>query len=62
MLLLLSPGGSKRLKMSLTGSGLGALSTLFSSQSPDTMFPDITFPTDYNTPLLQASYVFSFVS
>ncbi|WVO19407.1 uncharacterized protein IAS62_000688 [Cryptococcus decagattii] len=44
------------------GSGLGALSTLFSSQSPDTMFPDITFPTDYNTPLLQASYVFSFVS
>ncbi|OXC68333.1 hypothetical protein AYX13_03034 [Cryptococcus neoformans] len=44
------------------GSGLGALSALFSSQSPDTMFPGITFPTDYSTPLLQASYVFSFVS
>lgn len=62
MLLILSAGGNKILRVFLTGSGLGALPALFSSQSPDTMFPGITFPTDYSTPLLQASYVFSFVS
>ncbi|WVQ80159.1 hypothetical protein IAT38_002264 [Cryptococcus sp. DSM 104549] len=44
------------------GSGLGALSSLLTTQAAASMFPTLTFPPDYNTPVLQAAYVFSFLT
>ncbi|WWD17019.1 hypothetical protein CI109_101455 [Kwoniella shandongensis] len=44
------------------GSGLGALTSLLTTIPPTTLFPDITFPPGYNSPIFQAAYVFSFLT
>ncbi|WVQ77839.1 hypothetical protein IAR50_007536 [Cryptococcus sp. DSM 104548] len=44
------------------GSGLGALATLLSTRKAKDLFPGVVFPREYNTPLLKASYIFSFLS
>ncbi|KAK8864671.1 hypothetical protein IAR55_001922 [Kwoniella newhampshirensis] len=44
------------------GSGLGALVSLLSTIPPSTLFPKISFPPEYNSPLLQAAYIFSFLT
>lgn len=45
------------------GSGLGALSLILSPPgSAKRVFPQLSFPQDYNTPVLKAAYIFSFLS
>ncbi|WVQ67318.1 uncharacterized protein L199_005514 [Kwoniella botswanensis] len=46
------------------GSGLGALASILSNPttSSSNLFPDLRFPKNYNTPLLQAAHVFSFLA
>ncbi|WRT66664.1 uncharacterized protein IL334_003624 [Kwoniella shivajii] len=44
------------------GSGLGSLASILASTSSSSLFPGLTFPDNYNTPLLQAAYVFSFLT
>nr|XP_018262741.1 uncharacterized protein I303_04221 [Kwoniella dejecticola CBS 10117]OBR84899.1 hypothetical protein I303_04221 [Kwoniella dejecticola CBS 10117] len=44
------------------GSGLGALASILSNTPPSTLFPGLTFPPAYNTPVLQAAHVFSFLA
>ncbi|WWC89016.1 uncharacterized protein L201_003934 [Kwoniella dendrophila CBS 6074] len=46
------------------GSGLGALASILSDPqtSASTIFPDLKFPPNHNTPLLQASHIFSFLA
>ncbi|TYJ54479.1 hypothetical protein B9479_004899 [Cryptococcus floricola] len=44
------------------GSGLGALATLLSTRKAKDLFPGVVFPRGINTPLLKASYIFSFLS
>ncbi|KAK6909748.1 hypothetical protein I203_103770 [Kwoniella mangroviensis CBS 8507] len=46
------------------GSGLGALASILSNPTTSTsnLFPDLKFPRNYNTPLLQAAHVFSFLA
>ncbi|WWD03318.1 hypothetical protein V865_001369 [Kwoniella europaea PYCC6329] len=46
------------------GSGLGALASILSNPitSSSNLFPDLQFPKNYNTPLLQAAHVFSFLA
>ena len=46
----------------IAGSGMGALASLLREQEPKSMFPDVTFPQDYNTPVLKAAYIFSFLT
>lgn len=43
------------------GSGLGALAALLETRQ-DEMFPNITFPDDYNTAVLKAAYIFSYLT
>ena len=45
-----------------TGSGLGALATLLERHSPSILFPSLSFPDSHHTPVLQAAYIFSFLS
>ena len=54
--------GGKVKNMLIAGSGMGALASLLREQEPKSMFPDVTFPQDYNTPVLKAAYIFSFLT
>ncbi len=46
----------------IIGSGLGALATLLERDSPSELFPGLSFPSSHDTPVLQAAYVFSFLT
>lgn len=43
------------------GSGLGALATLLETKQKE-MFPNLDFPKDYNTAVLKAAYIFSYLT
>ncbi|TXT09009.1 hypothetical protein VHUM_02483 [Vanrija humicola] len=44
------------------GSGIGALANLLKTQSPASLFPTVVFPETHTTPVLQAAYIFSFLT
>jgi hypothetical protein len=43
------------------GSGLGALAALLEVREKE-MFPDVKFPDNYNTAVLKAAYIFSYLT
>ncbi|WWC69894.1 uncharacterized protein I206_103837 [Kwoniella pini CBS 10737] len=44
------------------GSGIGALASILSNASPSDLFKGLDFPPSYNTPVLQAAHVFSYLA
>lgn len=61
-MLALEGGWSSGFALLTTGSGIGALATLFKSYPADHMFPSIEFPETYSTPVLKAAFVFSYLT
>jgi len=55
-------GGEPRVVTLTPGSGLGALAALIERNGTKDLFPDTTFPEAYNSPILKAAYIFSFLS
>lgn len=55
-------GDLDRMRLTLAGSGIGALTSLFTIYPSEKLFPYVDFPDTHNSPILKAGYIFSFLT